>query len=206
MKETRLFIARHGETDYNLKGLLQGRGIDAPLNDRGHVQAHMLAHYLGNYEADGLVVSSLQRTWQTADPYRLQTNLQLMKKSALDEMDFGEFEGLSYRDASPHLDEIQKAWKEGEISRRIPGGESPHEVFQRADSLIQELLNQFSGSTLVLVLHGRLIRILLSNWLGFGLKNMDSIDHQNGAVNQIVYKNNRFEPVYLNKITHLKEC
>lgn len=206
MSEIRLLIARHGETDYNLKGLLQGRGIDAPLNKRGHMQAKMLGNYLGNYNADGLIASSLQRTWQTANPYQQQIKLDLIKKDNLDEMDFGEFEGLGFRDISAQLDDIQKAWKRGEVNRTIPGGESPKDVFERANGDVQSLLKQYKKGTLVMVLHGRLIRILLSEWLGYGLQNMHEIEHQNGAVNQLIYKNEKFEPVYLNKTSHLKEC
>ena len=46
MKYTRLFLVRHGETEYNKKGMMQGRGIDASLNDTGHLQARLIADNL----------------------------------------------------------------------------------------------------------------------------------------------------------------
>ncbi|MEX0856721.1 MAG: histidine phosphatase family protein [Balneolaceae bacterium] len=203
MSETRVFIVRHGETDFNKKGLLQGRGIDAPLNNRGRKQARSLAEYLVNYKADGLAASSLQRTWQTAEPFQRQTNLKLIKNKNLDEMDFGSFEGAAYKDVAEDLNDIQNAWQQGDVALRIPGGESPEEVFSRANESVRSLINSFNGHTLVCILHGRLIRILLSQWLGYGLQNMHKIQHQNCAVNHLTVRDNTFKSIYLNKISHL---
>ncbi|MEX0646832.1 MAG: histidine phosphatase family protein [Balneolaceae bacterium] len=203
MSETRLFIVRHGETDFNKKGLLQGRGIDAPLNNRGRNQARSLAEYLVNYKTDGLAASSLQRTWQTAEPFRQQTDLDLIKNADLDEMDFGSFEGAAQKDIEDDLNEIQNAWQQGDVARRIPGGESPEEVFKRANENVMSLVESFKGNTVVFILHGRLIRILLSQWLGYGLQNMHKIQHQNCAVNHLTVRDNTFKSIYLNKISHL---
>lgn len=204
MSSVRLFIARHGETDYNRRGLLQGRGINAPLNSTGRQQAVLLADYLTDYPSEVLVSSNLLRTWQTAEPYQKRTKLELMKNADLDEMDFGDLEGASYQDVSSELQELQDAWKNGNLSQRIPGGESPEDVFERANQAVFSLMKEAGSGTMVLILHGRLIRVLLSEWLGFGLVNMDKIEHHNAGVNHIVYKNGTFEPVYLNKISHLQ--
>lgn len=204
MSSVRLFIARHGETDYNRRGLLQGRGINAPLNSTGRQQAVLLADYLTDYPSEVLVSSNLLRTWQTAEPYQKRTKLELMKNADLDEMDFGDLEGASYQDVSSELQELQDAWKNGNLSQRIPGGESPEDVFERANQAVFSLMKEAGSGTMVLILHGRLIRVLLSEWLGFGLVNMDKIEHHNAGVNHIVHKNGTFEPVYLNKISHLQ--
>lgn len=204
MKEIRLFIARHGETDYNRNGLLQGRGIDAPLNERGRLQAQKLADYLSNYEATSLISSSLTRAWQTASFYEEKKELAVQKNKDLDEMDFGDFEGTSMNEIANELDNLYQGWKSGDVSLRVPGGESPQEVFKRADYAVRSYINGAETGTIMLFIHGRLIRILLSEWLGYGLKNMHKIDHQNGAVNHLVLKNGSFEPVYLNKTDHLE--
>lgn len=203
MSVKRLLIARHGETDYNLKGLLQGRSIDAPLNKTGWTQAEQLSRYLTNYSADKLYSSSLQRTWQTAKPFSDKFKLETVREKGLDEMDFGKYEGIPYMEASDELKELKLIWQSGSLNTPIPGGESPVEVFERANDVIQRDIENRNGDTLVYVLHGRLIRILLSKWLGYGLENMHKIEHQNGAVNHLVYDDG-FKPVYLNKIDHLK--
>lgn len=204
MNHTHLFIARHGETDYNRNGLLQGRGIDASLNETGQSQARLLAEYLSNYEPNSVISSSLKRAWQTASFYGERNNLAIEKNRDLDEMDFGDFEGTAMKEISKELDDLQNGWRNGDISLRVPGGESPKEVFDRADFAARSYINGTESGTVMLFIHGRLIRILLSEWLGYGLKNMHKIEHQNGAVNHLIYKKGSFEPVYLNKTDHLE--
>ena len=203
MSKTRLFIARHGETEFNRKGMLQGRGINAPLNETGKLQAKQLSGYLMNYESDFLASSSLTRAEQTAGYYSSDAGLSLTKNSDLDEMDFGDFEGAPFLDVMDEIKRLDTAWRSGEVDVKVPGGESPLEVFTRADEAVKNYLASHEGETLVLIVHGRLIRILFSEWLGYGLQNMHMIEHTNGAVNQIVYENGNFEPVYLNKTEHL---
>lgn len=204
MNHIRLFIARHGETDYNRNGLLQGRGIDAPLNETGQSQARRLADYLSNYEATSLISSSMKRAWQTASFYEEKTNLTIQKNRDLDEMDFGDFEGQSMKEIAKELDDLQNGWMSGDTSLKIPGGESPKEVFERADYAARSYINGAESQTVMMFIHGRLMRILLSEWLGYGLKNMHKVEHRNCAVNHLILKNGSFEPVYLNKTDHLE--
>lgn len=204
MSHTHVFIARHGETEFNRKGMLQGRGIDAPLNVLGKSQAKHLAGYLTNYEASSIISSSLTRAWQTASFYEEKTDLTVQKNKDLDEMDFGDFEGVYMQEISKELNDLQNGWKSGDVSLKIPGGESPKEVYERANEVARLYINGADSQTVMLFIHGRLIRVLLSEWLGYGLKNMHKIEHGNGAVNHLVFKNGSFEPVYLNKTDHLK--
>ncbi|MDR9408316.1 MAG: histidine phosphatase family protein [Balneolaceae bacterium] len=199
-----LFVARHGETEFNRKGLLQGRGIDAPLNDLGRTQAKYLAEYLTNYHSTSIISSSLTRAWQTASAYEKKTDHTVQKNRDLDEMDFGDFEGVYMEEISDELNDLQNGWKNGDVSLKIPGGESPEEVFQRADTAARSYINGADSQTIMLFIHGRLIRILLSEWLGIGLKNMHKVEHGNGAVNHLIFKNGSFEPVYLHKTDHLE--
>lgn len=204
MSKIHLFVARHGETEYNRIGKLQGRGVDAPLNEMGKSQAKCLADYLINYEATSIISSSLTRAWQTASFYEEKVDLTLQKNKDLDEMDFGDFEGVSMKEISKELNDVQKGWKGGDVSLKIPGGESPQEVFGRADAAARSYINGAESQTIMLFVHGRLIRILLSEWLGYGLKNMHKVEHGNGAVNHLIFENDSFEPVYLNKTDHLE--
>lgn len=204
MSQIHVFIARHGETEFNRKGMLQGRGIDAPLNDTGRSQAQRLADYLINYEPTSIISSSLTRAWQTASFYEEKTDLTIQKNKDLDEMDFGDFEGVNMKEIANELDNLQKGWKSGDVSLKIPGGESPEEVFGRADAAARSYINGADSQTIMLFIHGRLIRVLLSEWLGYGLKNMHKVEHRNGAVNHLILKNGSFEPVYMNKTDHLE--
>jgi len=204
MSHIDLFIARHGETEFNRKGLLQGRGIDAPLNKTGQIQAEQLAGYLINYDQGSVLSSSLTRAWQTASYYEKLANRKVQKVKDLDEMDFGNFEGVSMNEILHELNNLQNRWKKGDVSLRVPGGESPADVFDRADTATRSYLKETNSKTVMMFVHGRLIRILLSEWLGYGLQNMDEIEHRNGGVNHLIFKNGSFKPVYLNKTNHLE--
>lgn len=203
MKQRRIFIARHGETEYNRKKLLQGRGIDASLNSTGIEQAKKLSAYLSRYPVQFLGSSSLRRSYETAGYHGKSIKKDVVQYSGLDEMDYGDFEGISFLDAEKEITKISQSWRSGRVDLRIPGGESPKDTFERANSAMMDLMKATGEETLALVIHGRLIRILLSEWLGLGLKNMHKIDHQNGSVYQLLFKNGNFEAVYLNKTDHL---
>lgn len=205
MNEIRLLIARHGETDYNKNGLLQGRGINAPLNATGISQARTLAEYIKQYPISYVGSSSMVRAHETAGYYSAGTDFDIIKHPQLDEMNFGEFEGKPYLDVVDELEPISKAWQNGDVNVRIPGGESPAEVFDRANSALLELFSTMESGHLFVVAHGRLLRILLSEWLGFGIRNMEQMRHDNCGVNQIVYSNGGFRAEYLNKREYFQQ-
>jgi probable phosphoglycerate mutase len=205
MKFTRLFLVRHGETEYNKKGMMQGRGIDAPLNDTGHRQAQLIAENLESEGPDVIVSSGMIRAIETARPLSEKLSKPIHSFSELDEMNFGDFEGQKSSNIQKELKQLHDTWAKGEVNVPIPGGESPVEVYERADGRIRTLLNEGSNETKVFFLHGRLIRILLSKWLGYGLQNMHKVEHQNGAINHILKNHVSFNVVYLNKTDHLRE-
>lgn len=203
MSNQHLFIIRHGETDFNRKDMMQGRGIDAPLNETGKKQSHQLAEALKNESADQVVASGMMRSIQTAQTLAISQSLPIQSYDELAEMNFGKLEGKKSSEIQDELNRIHNEWKAGNVSLPMPGGESPLEVFERADGRLQELLLGPASKTLFIVLHGRLIRILLSAWLGYGLENMHKIDHQNGAIYHVIKNGASFKEVYLNKIDHL---
>ena len=203
MSITRLFLIRHGETDFNKKQMMQGRGIDAPLNEVGKKQAICVASALESERAGQVVASSMMRSIQTAQPLAISQSLPIQSYEEVDEMDFGDLEGKKSGDIKDELNRINGEWSSGNVSMRIPGGESPVEVFERANGRIESLLRGYNSGTLFMVLHGRLIRILLSEWLGYGLKNMHQVEHQNGAIYHVQKNDVAFKSIYLNRIDHL---
>lgn len=203
MSLSKVFIIRHGETDYNLNQLIQGRSINAPLNTTGRAQAAAIGNYLKTYSIDRVICSALMRTHQTAEPVLKHFGLDLIAATDLDEMNFGKYEGMKFESVTRELLDIQQRWKSGETDAPLPGGESPLDTFKRADLAVRHYLDQFQGETVVFFIHGRLIRILLSEWTGLGLKNMHRIEHSNGAINSLLWDGSGFQVEYLNKIDHL---
>lgn len=205
MSRSRLLIVRHGETEYNRNGQMQGRGLDAPLNETGHQQAQAVAEYLTSYHVDRVISSSMLRARQSAAHIAERLDKEAIAYEELDEMDFGNWEGRPVDEIAGEMGETFRRWKEGETDHQIPGGESPKDVLERADSRIRQCLKDFPGEDLVIVVHGRLIRILISHWTDIGLPNMEQITHTNCGVNQLFWDGDTFDVVYLNKTDHLVE-
>ncbi len=116
---TTLYLVRHGETEYNRRGIMQGGGIDSTLNATGREQARALARRFASADIDALYASTLRRATQTADI--LATGHDPLSRThlrALNEMDWGVYEGEApspERDAS--VDALKSAWREGAYER-----------------------------------------------------------------------------------------
>lgn len=203
MSVTNIYFARHGETEYNRCNQIQGRGIDAPLNNKGHLQAKAIAHHLKDIPFACIVSSSLQRSRQTAEVVAQVQNLDVVSYPELDEMDFGILEGRPISEIKDELKKLYRTWKAGNVKYASPQGESPYTVYERADRRAKMVVEQNNHKNLLFVLHGRLLRILLSNWLGHGLSNMHRIPHVNGALYQLHWNGSGFESRYINKTDHL---
>ena len=200
---TNIFIARHGETEYNRTGRMQGRGIDIPLNETGRLQARAISDYLKDKSIGHIFSSSLMRSMETAEIIAWSMRMKYSAYPELDEMDFGKFEGKSSKEITGELEQVHKTWRGGDTDFVIEGGESPNMVQERVLSKANTLLQEHEGSTLLFVLHGRLIRILLTSWLGRDLSQMHRIKHSNGALYQLKKNAESFEVGYLNKLDHL---
>lgn len=204
MNSTRIFIARHGETDYNRNGRMQGRGVDRPLNKTGRLQARALAEYFKEQSPDYMFSSSLMRSMETAEIIAWSLRMSYTAWPELDEMDFGRFEGRTSAEITKELEKVHRRWQNGDTDYAIEDGESPQMVLNRSLPKANELIAEHEGSTLVFILHGRLIRILLSSWLGYDLSEMHRITHSNGALYHLLRQGESFEVKYLHKTDHLK--
>ncbi len=184
---------------------MQGRAIDASINATGRAQALAIAEYLKDKPVSLIVTSGLKRTLETAQPSIEYHQARVQSFEELDEMSFGELEGKEFFKVKEEIRRLHENWSSGNTRLRTPGGEHPEEVLERADAKIRELLGRSEDEHIVLMLHGRLIRILLSEWLGYGLQNMHRIQHCNGSINHLIWDGQKFEAVALNITDHLEE-
>ncbi|MGN8224783.1 histidine phosphatase family protein [Gracilimonas sp. BCB1] len=200
-----LFIIRHGETDNNKQHIIQGRSLDASINELGRLQAEAICEALEPYEVDKIVASGLRRTHETAQPLASQRKLDIHKYPELDEINFGVLEGKIFTEIKDEVMEVHEKWKSGNVDYAPENGESPRQTYARANTKVEEVLESSAEESIVFMIHGRLTRILLSEWLGHGLKNMHKIEHQNGAINHLTWHDGKFKAVELNKTDHLME-
>ena len=207
-KPTELYLIRHGETDYNIRSVVQGQLIDCPLNEKGREQAGRLSDALAGVRIDAFYSSPLRRAVETAKiVFAPHGNPELTLIGDLMEMSFGELEGQPYGGKNEQLfADLGKRWCSGVFSDRPGGGESILDVQRRSIRSIEKIVMQNPGRTVAVVTHGRLLRVLLSTLLdGYSLETMEKLLHRNTAYSRIVVDNGNFEPLLLATDEHLSD-
>lgn len=129
---TRVILTRHGETQWNLEGRVQG-AMDSPLTDKGIWQAQVLANRLHDEGISVIYSSDLPRAIATADEIRKMLNLpEVVIETAMRELSFGDWEGQEWTDLRQSYPELFELWEQSPDQVRIPRGESMQQVTERA--------------------------------------------------------------------------
>ncbi|HSW88635.1 MAG TPA: histidine phosphatase family protein [Candidatus Saccharimonadales bacterium] len=167
---TTFYIVRHGETEWNVKKLLQGQG-DSPLTTTGIKQASILGGKLQNIHFDAVFSSDLLRAQRTAEIITLDRNLAIKTTELLRERAHGKWEGKPYNiyhNELKHLfEERNKLSYEKKKSFKYPDMETDEEVIARFITFLRETSVGYPGKTILVVTHGGMMRTLLIH-IGFG--------------------------------------
>jgi len=194
---------RHGQTDYNLKGIVQGSGIDSSLNERGKAQAKAFFDCYGSVPFKKLYTSKLKRTIETIQPF-IDAGLPFESLEGLNEISWGTKEGQRItpeEDAYYHW--MLKQWQAGSTDLRIEGGESPDEVAHRQVPAIDQIMAAKNESTILICMHGRAMRILLCQLLKYPLSAMDTFEHENLCLYVLNFTGTLFSVEKFNHTGHL---
>jgi broad specificity phosphatase PhoE len=174
-----IYIIRHGETDYNRFGMVQGSGIDSVLNDKGQNQAELFYDAYRGLAFDKVYVSALQRTHESVTHF---TNHGIASEaySGLNEISWGSHEGK----VASGLDKeyyswLIREWKTGNTQIRIREGESPDEVARRQQKVLNIISSRVNEKRILVCMHGRAMRIFLCLLLNLPLSEMDRFNHEN---------------------------
>ena len=120
-----LYIVRHGQTDLNKQGIVQGRGRNTDLNDEGRHQAQLFHDAYKNVPFDKIYISELKRTQQSIQPF-IDDGLSFEKLSGLDELAWGVLEGQpSTPENKAAFMKLMRDWLDGNLDSKFEGGESP---------------------------------------------------------------------------------
>ncbi|WP_328295491.1 histidine phosphatase family protein [Kineococcus sp. NBC_00420] len=157
----RTALVRHGETDWNRDGRLQGR-TDIPLNDTGRAQALALADQLAGQGWTAITSSPLSRARETAQIIADHLGLELLPAhDDLVERNFGEAEGGD-------LEELTARFPNGER----PGQETWDDVCARGAAALRRLRAEHGDAPLVVVAHGTFLRATVNGLMGLALPRM----------------------------------
>jgi broad specificity phosphatase PhoE len=182
MSDTILGLLRHGQTDWNVEGKLQGTS-DIPLNETGQRQALAAAAAINPADWDLVLSSPLSRARATAQQIVESHALgQLAIDDRLLERAFGEAEGLSYLE-----------WKTlYDPAVGVAGGENLEQLEIRANKMLAEFAEEFSGKRVLAVSHGAFIRKLVRIASDRRLP-LEGERFANTSLTKLVYKDARWQ-------------
>jgi probable phosphoglycerate mutase len=204
MIEKTLYIVRHGQTDLNKQGIVQGRGRDTDLNNEGRKQAKQFYNAYKDVPFDKIYISELKRTQQSIQQF-IDLGLPYEKLSGLDELAWGIHEG---QPATPETKaaflELMRDWLNGKLDSKFEGGESPNEVKERQLEALDIIMSHPEEKDVLICMHGRAMRLLLCILTGKPLTEMDNFPHQNLVLYKVTFDGDKFEIVDFNNAKHLK--
>ncbi|ANU23265.1 histidine phosphatase family protein [Planococcus donghaensis] len=146
---TTICLVRHGETDWNVQGKIQGK-TDIPLNAEGIKQAMRCAHGLTDANWDIIITSPLKRAKRTAELINETLQLPLMEMPQFEEKHFGDAEGMTYEERALTFPD-----------RHYPNQEDNQLFAERLSSGLEIIHERFKNKRVLLVSHGGVINALL---------------------------------------------
>lgn len=187
MSTKTIYLIRHGETEYNRMGIVQGSGVDAPLNDMGKAQAHSFFNSYRHIQFDKIYISKLQRTYQSVEPF-IQQGIPYEMHAGLNEISWGSKEGKipNYADNDYYRNLIHN-WRSGNVTMPTDQGESPMDVRLRQLPVMDLIVGRPEEQTVLVCMHGRAMRILLTTIMEQPLSEMDAYEHQNLCLYRLRY-------------------
>jgi broad specificity phosphatase PhoE len=162
----RLVLWRHGETDHNATGRMQGH-LDSELTPTGRNQARFAVPALVRFDPDIVLTSDLRRAMDTATVFTDASGVPLRVDKRLRETNLGRWQGLTG-------DEVERGWPGGMATWRVdptwapPEGESRVDVAKRAGEVVAGIDAEFDGTALLCV-HGGVIIGVTAHLLGLPL-------------------------------------
>src|SRR3954467_10211745 len=170
-----LFLVRHGQSEWNATGRMQGQTPHVPLTALGHEQAATAARELAALRPGALISSDLRRAVPTAQHCARATGVPLTNTPALREQAYGVLEGRPSRELWDVVDWTDPHWS-------AEGGESLAQLHPRVAGLLEELQADPPADVVALVTHGDTIRAAQAVAAGLGPEGMPAVTPPNGSV------------------------
>jgi len=205
--DSRIFLIRHGETNWNKEGRFQGQ-IDIPLNENGKDQARKTFEYLKNISFNKAFSSSMHRPYETAQIIlQNKKDLKIEKIDSLVEISHGLWEGKLESEIREKWPLLLKNWHDKPEEVIMPEGESIKDVSERSIKAFDKIcLSQKDNDLSLIVAHDAVNKTLICNILGINCSNIWKIKQGNGGITIIdLFDDPSKPPVIsaLNITTHL---
>lgn len=179
----RLFLARHGQTEWNSAHRLQGQ-LDSPLTEAGVQHAHEIARRLEGVDVGLICTSPLGRARRTAEIVAGRLGIDVVQVDELAEVHHGSFAGRTWIELEADLPGIRELRAENRWGWAFPGGESYASARPRAIRALEQCAWAGDGTPL-LVTHEMIGRLLRAAMRGYGHGDALALRHPHGLVFEV---------------------
>jgi 2,3-bisphosphoglycerate-dependent phosphoglycerate mutase len=202
--KTELILLRHGETEWNAQGRLQGH-LDSRLSPEGLRQADALAARLATVPIQALYSSDLGRAVETARRIAARTGHTVVPDARLRERSLGILEGLTWAEARQRHAAAVAAYEAGAPDDVIPGGESLSQRLRHTLGCLEELAVHHRGGRVAVVSHGGVLALLFRHCLGIPFQTPRAFSVLNACWNQFDVHEGRLRLVTWGDVSHLRD-
>ncbi|QOK30108.1 histidine phosphatase family protein (plasmid) [Cytobacillus oceanisediminis] len=185
-------LIRHGETDWNSLGKLQGR-TDIPLNKNGINQARECGKFLASANWDLIVTSPLQRAKQTAEIIRSLIDIPIFEMADFLERDYGDAEGMTVKERTAAFPD-----------KKYPNQENRNSLNKRVVIGLEKIIQSYKCRKVILVAHGAVINAILAE-LSNGEVGSGKTRLMNACISNIIFSQDTWNIRNFNQVAHLSQ-
>jgi probable phosphoglycerate mutase len=200
---TRIFAVRHGETDWNVQGRIQGQ-LDVALNAKGRWQVQRVAEVLSGEALAAIYASDLLRAFETASAIAGRCGLHVVTDPGLRERGFGTFEGLTFDEIRKSWPQMSERWRRRDPEFGAPGGETLNDFYLRSVACIERLAVMHPGQAIAIVSHGGVMDCLYRAATRIALDAARSWQLGNASINRLLLTSGGLSLVGWNDTFHLE--
>jgi len=200
----KLFLTRHGQTDWNTAGRYQGQS-DTLLNETGLRQAEQIAKRLAKETIHAIYTSDLSRAANTAQTIADFHSLEIKKDSRWRELSFGDWEGMTYKEMSVHSPELFEAWMKDPRTISTPNGETLAQLAVRVKAAFDEIKDEHADQTVLVVAHSGSLQSLLAVTLGVDLNRYWQFRISQASLSEMNVYEDSVVLNLLNDVSHFQE-
>jgi broad specificity phosphatase PhoE len=199
----RIYLIRHGETEFNRMGVFRGR-FEVDLNDLGLKQAGETGQALVGEGIQYILTSPLKRAVVTAQAISRILGIGYEIEEAFNNINLGSWQGVSKNKVKEDYPDDWKKWTTEPEHLVVPGGESVEDVKKRASARLREIV-EARGGTFALVTHRSVIKVLAAYMLGVPAPYFWKFYVDNAAYSVFEYSGGEFMLLNWNRSSHLSE-
>jgi probable phosphoglycerate mutase len=201
--DARLILIRHGETEWNREGRIQGYHGDSALTENGRTQAEKLAARLAREELGAVHSSDSERARQTAAPIAAALKAHIAFEAALRERNYGEFEGWTYADLERERPEAYFKFRSRDPGYAPPGGESGAQFSERILAALARVAEAARGGSVAVVTHGGVLGVIYRHVNGSSPDSKRDYSLHNASINRLLYADGAWSIEVWGDVAHL---